>query len=96
LRNYEHIQARNGGYIPKIGLGFMAIDALAFLPLLLVVFWLSDVTITIFLINIIFFGVLEFMGYDVKLASKRARSIVAGKLRLSGRPTERRRKLLNG
>lgn len=86
---------RNSAYDARLGLGFASIDARACLPILGVIFHLSWWTFYTFVVVIVFFAILESLGYKLPVAFRKARCLIAGKLRHARRPTERRRRLIH-
>lgn len=93
--NISNIQWRNSALDARLGLGFTSIDARACLPILGVIFHLSWTTIYIFIGVMVFFAVLENMGYKLPVAIRKARNAVAGKSRYVHRTTQRRRRLIH-
>lgn len=93
--NNSNIQWRNSALDARLGLGFMSVDARACLPILGVIFHLSWLTFYIFVGVMVFFALLENMGYRLPVAIRKARNLVSGKSRYVHRTTQRRRRLIH-
>lgn len=95
MKDYSWVQARNSGLTARLPLLVTSIDARALISALFVVFHISWETFYIFLASLAFFGVLEYFGYGVPVAMRRARSAIAGKHRFVNKVSVRRRRLLH-
>lgn len=96
MRNYDHVQWRNSGLMPRLGLLVVSIDARATLPIILVLFHISWTTFYIFLGAVILFSVLEFYGYTFSVATRRLRALIAGRYRFVQHPISKRRRFIHG
>lgn len=95
MRSYKDIQARNSGLTARLPLLVTSIDARALIAILIVVFHISWTSFFIFLATLIFFSVLEYLGYGVPVAARRARALIAGKNRFVNKASRRRRRLIH-
>lgn len=96
MKFYEDVQWRNSGLAARMGLGFVSIDARAFLPILGLILHISWTTFYIFVAVVSLFAILEFLGYTAPVALRKLRSLIAGKHRFVQKPVTRRRRLING
>jgi intracellular multiplication protein IcmT len=96
MKFYEHVQWRNSGLTARFGLMVGSIDARAFLPILGLIFHISWTTLYIFIGAVTFFAFLEYLGYNVPVALRKVRSLVAGRHRFVQRTVSRRRRLIHG
>ncbi len=87
---------RNSGLNARLGLGFTSIDARASFFILFLIFNVSWDSLQIFLAAVGFFWFLEFQGYNILVAIRKARSLIAGKHRYAQSPIAKRRRLIHG
>lgn len=96
IRDYSSILWRNSGLTSKLGLMVFSVDARASLMILPLMFNLNMTMLYIFAGTMIFFAVLEFLGYTVPVSISKVRSIAAGKRRNTQSVTLNRRRMIHG
>ncbi|MFA0809386.1 IcmT/TraK family protein [Microbulbifer epialgicus] len=96
MKFYEYTQWRNTGLAARLGLVIASIDARAFVFIFIFILHISWETLYTFLGIVTFFGLLEYLGYSVPVAIRKARSLIAGRRRFVQRTISRRRRIIHG
>ena len=73
MRDYSDVRWRNAGHRPRLGLGVASIDAWAFLAMFVFLLHFSWWTFYISIGLIAVFAFLEYLGFIVPVALRRAR-----------------------
>ena len=95
MKDYTRFQARNSGLTARLPLMLFSVDARAAISILFVIFHFAWSSFYIFLVTLAFFGILEYFGYSVPVALRKARSLVAGRYRFVNQMSKRRRRFLH-
>ena len=95
MKDYTAVQARNSGLTARLPLLIMSVDARAALAILVVILHISWTSFYIFIGSLAFFSLLEYLGYGLPVALRRARSTIAGKRRFVNKASRRRRRLIH-
>lgn len=92
LPNFEAVQWRNSGLMPRLGLGFTHLDARIFFFFLIYILHFSYATLYISLSAVCLFVVLEHYGFGLVVAARRIRMTISGKNRVVNNKLIRRRR----